>query len=304
MIGSYVTPIAAGAIAASEGWRWAYYALSISLTILLLLFIVGFEETKYSRPTLVIDSVGPHNEDGLEDVDRKHDDDDQEKDSQIYSEAFQDQGGNAPKLNTYWERMRLVTPTNESLFAILIAPFRVIFLPHILFTALQFSFVVAWLVLTVIMNSIFFSSPPYSFNTAGVGYMNIGPFVGSLVGSLYGGPFSDWSVKYFARRNGGLYEPEMRLYIMIVPALCISGGIIMYGVTASMVSKVVATFAKRKSSDHVSQGLHWILPSFGGAIFAAGLAAVGDITFTFVIDSYQEVRGPQPSGPGSCLLLV
>jgi hypothetical protein len=88
------------------------------------------------------------------------------------------------------------------------------------------------------MNPIFFSSPPYNFSTAGVGYVNIGPFVGALFGLVYGGPLSDWSVKYFAKRNNGIFEPEMRLYLLIGPALFMSGGLIVYGVTASMVSAV------------------------------------------------------------------
>lgn len=35
--------------------------------------------------------------------------------------------------------------------------------------------------------------------------------------------------------------------------------------------------------------MHWIYPSIGGAFFAFGLGANGDITFTLVIDTYREV---------------
>ncbi|KZL82185.1 major facilitator superfamily transporter [Colletotrichum incanum] len=37
------------------------------------------------------------------------------------------------------------------------------------------------------------------------------------------------------------------------------------------------------------QGMHWIFPSIGGALFAFGLGANGDITFTLVIDTYREL---------------
>lgn len=35
--------------------------------------------------------------------------------------------------------------------------------------------------------------------------------------------------------------------------------------------------------------MHWIYPSIGGAFFAFGLGANGDMTFTFIIDTYREV---------------
>jgi hypothetical protein len=35
--------------------------------------------------------------------------------------------------------------------------------------------------------------------------------------------------------------------------------------------------------------MHWIYPSIGGAFFAFGLGANGDISFTLVIDTYREV---------------
>jgi hypothetical protein len=35
--------------------------------------------------------------------------------------------------------------------------------------------------------------------------------------------------------------------------------------------------------------MHWIYPSLGGAFFAFGLGANGDITFTLIIDTYREL---------------
>lgn len=44
----------------------------------------------------------------------------------------------------------------------------------------------------------------------------------------------------------------------------------------------------------VVKGLHWIYPSIGGALFGFGFSAMGDITFTMVIDIYYEVHCRQP----------
>lgn len=37
------------------------------------------------------------------------------------------------------------------------------------------------------------------------------------------------------------------------------------------------------------QGMHWIYPSIGGALYGFGMTALGDISFTLVIDTYYEV---------------
>jgi hypothetical protein len=66
--------------------------------------------------------------------------------------------------------------------------------------------------------------------------MSLGPFLGNLIGAFYGGLLGDRSILYFSRKNKGFYEPEMRLYILHLPALFMAGGLIMFGITISRVS--------------------------------------------------------------------
>jgi hypothetical protein len=131
--------------------------------------------------------------------------------------------------------MRLSTTTNESLWKLFLLPLEVVTLPHVLFTSLQFACGIMWLVFLSAMTSVIFSMPPYSFSPAGIGYMALGPFVGNILGNFYGGPFSDWLVVRLAKRNNHVFEPEMRLMPLFFPAFCISGGLIMFGVTADRV---------------------------------------------------------------------
>ncbi len=42
-------------------------------------------------------------------------------------------------------------------------------------------------------------------------------------------------------------------------------------------------------TDIVSQGMHWIYPSIGGAFFGFGLGSIGDQSLTIIIDSYRDV---------------
>ncbi|QPC73328.1 hypothetical protein HYE68_004080 [Fusarium pseudograminearum] len=266
MVGSFLCPMAAGTQAAHQGWRWSYYSLAICMSILSVMFLVGFEETKYIPVTLgeadVIDDASTERPESNDTIDEKT------KMKRVISVATQIDS--SIPMNTWRQRLRFLTTTSESLPKMFMMPLHVITLPHVMFTALQFASGVCWLVVFMQVTSIVFSAPPYSFTTAGVGYMALGPFVGNVFGSIYGGPFADWTIVRLARRNGGLFEPEMRLYPLAVTTVFMAGGIIMFGVTAD-------------------RGMHWIYPSIGGAFFAFGLGANGDITFTLVIDTYREL---------------
>jgi hypothetical protein len=130
--------------------------------------------------------------------------------------------------------------------------------------------------------------PPYNFSPAQVGYMSTGPFIGNLIGVLYGGFCFDRAILFFSRRNKGLYEPEMRLYLLHLPALAMAGGLMMFGVSISKVSFSVSNIAL--SFSHITQGLSWSIISVGGALFGFGLGSIGDASMTYTIDCYREVR--------------
>lgn len=233
MVGAFLCPMAAGTQAAHEGWRWSYYSLAICLSILSVMFLVAFEETKYIPVTLgqadVIDDASTERPESKDTIDEKT------KMERVISVATQIDS--SIPMNTWRQRLRFLTTTSESLPKLFMMPLHVITLPHVMFTALQFASGVCWLVVFMQVTSIVFSAPPYLFTTAGVGYMALGPFVGNVFGSIYGGPFADWTIVRLARRNGGLFEPEMRLYPLAITTVFMAGGIIMFGVTADRVSQ-------------------------------------------------------------------
>lgn len=236
MVGSFLTPLAAGSQAAEQGWRWSYYSLSTAMTALFVTFLFLFEETKFvpvsigqtnASISLVVTSSGPSLEDEKEDL----------KAERYATTTTMTRTDSTIPINTWRQRLRFTTPTPESLPHLFVMPLHVITLPHVFFTALQFASGVCWLVLYMSVVSIVFAQPPYNFTTAGIGYMTLGPFVGNIFGSIYGGPLSDWVIVRLARRNGGIFEPEMRLYPLVVPTVVMAGGIIMFGITADKVSQ-------------------------------------------------------------------
>jgi len=76
----------------------------------------------------------------------------------------------------------------------------------------------------------------------GIGLLNLAGFIGTVLGSIYGGPLNDWSILFFTRRNNGVYEPEMRLYTVLLPVVVGPAGLFLYGYSLAAVSATVDTF--------------------------------------------------------------
>ncbi|KAF7523220.1 hypothetical protein G7054_g11849 [Neopestalotiopsis clavispora] len=274
MMGSFLTPMAAGVQASNSSWRWSYYTLAICLTVLLVVFIFSYEETKYvpvisgARPivprAVVADS---------EDLAVGKDTDSQKDMSPVLrTSSAAAMTSSRPPLNTYRQRLRWTTTTPESLTKLFYFPLYTNAFPHVIFASLQYASGVCWLVVMASIWSTVTTVPPYNLDTAQLGYLNVGPFIGNLIGSFYGGVVSDWCVRFFSRRNQGFYEPEMRLYHLLPPAFLMSIGLFLSGYG-------------------LQQFWSPTMLSFSGGLFAFGLGAIGDAAFTLVLDTYEALAG-------------
>ncbi|RAL07396.1 putative MFS transporter [Aspergillus homomorphus CBS 101889] len=284
MIGSFLTPMAAGMQATHQGWRSSYRTLGICNAIIFVLFMFLYEETKYM---VVIDGVHeshePINESQVNpDASIKGD-----SKSTIAEELSpQAQGSNAGRseidnsipMRSWRARLALMTYTPEPIWPYYYRPFEILFtFPAVLCCGLQYACGVMWLTIMSSVLSLVFPLPPYLFTPEQIAFMSVGPFIGNLIGSFYGGYLGDRSLRYFARRNKGYFEPEMRLYILHIPVIALCGGTIMFGVT-------------------LDRGMHWIYPSIGGALFGFGLGSISDACLTLVIDSHVLLTGDAFTG--------
>jgi MFS family permease len=72
------------------------------------------------------------------------------------------------------------------------------------------------------------TNEPYNFSTTATGLM----FLSALVGSIFGyftGVLADTIVVFFARRNNGVKEPEMRLWTLCISFFYAGVGYLLYG---------------------------------------------------------------------------
>jgi predicted exporter len=66
----------------------------------------------------------------------------------------------------------------------------------------------AWLSVIVGILALIFGSSPYNLSVRQLGMFGIGGLVASLL-AFTAGPLNDWICKFMARRNKGIYEPEV-----------------------------------------------------------------------------------------------
>ncbi|KAH7922411.1 MFS general substrate transporter [Leucogyrophana mollusca] len=111
--------------------------------------------------------------------------------------------------------------TEESFWRICLRPFTLLCSPVVAWGTLIYGTTAGWLVALSVSVSLLFSSPAYGydFEAGPVGLISgVGPFIAAILGNAIAGPLSDWSVTWLSRRNGGIYEPEFRLF-MVIPLL-------------------------------------------------------------------------------------
>lgn len=226
-------------MAANGNWRLCYWVTTAVDGALLLYFCFFFEESKYiprlEAQQLSSEVPTPFTATKKDNI--------SETQTGEMSTCVKLETSNAPlhrinshiPLLTWRQRMRLITKTDESLLGIVRTAVVILFrFPAVMYTALTYAFCLCWISAQASIISIVFTQPPYNFGTVGVGNMSLGVFIGCILGSAYGA-ISDRAILWFTRKNYGYYEPEMRLQLNHFPAICMSGGFVMFGITTAKV---------------------------------------------------------------------
>ncbi|SMR62041.1 unnamed protein product [Zymoseptoria tritici ST99CH_1E4] len=162
---------------------------------------------------------------------------------------------------------------SDSWFRVAFRPFILFAYPAILWSALVYSLSVGWLiVLSESVSDIYRSSETYNFTALQAGLVYISPFVGGILGTAVAGKVSDVIVRYLARKNGGVYEPEFRLVMAIPIALTTTLGLMGYGWSAQ-------------------ERDNYIVPTIFFGIISFGCSLGSTTSITFAVDSYRQYAG-------------
>ncbi|ORY05272.1 major facilitator superfamily domain-containing protein [Clohesyomyces aquaticus] len=156
---------------------------------------------------------------------------------------------------------------------VMIRPFILFAYPAVLWSSMVYAFAVGWLiVLSESVSVVYRNRESYNFTSLQVGLVYISPFIGGVLGTAVAGKISDIIVRFMAKKNDGVYEPEFRLVMSIPIALSTSIGLMGFGWSAE------------------EKDL-WIVPTIFFGVISFGCSLASTTAITFVVDSYRQYAG-------------
>ncbi|KAH7126715.1 major facilitator superfamily domain-containing protein [Dendryphion nanum] len=158
-------------------------------------------------------------------------------------------------------------------FKVAVRPFVLFAYPAVLWSSMVYALAVGWLiVLSESVAHIYQDRESYNFTSLQVGLVYVSPFVGGVLGTAVAGKISDLVVRFMARRNDGVYEPEFRLIMAIPIALSTTIGLMGFGWSA-----------EEKDA--------WIVPTVFFGVISFGCSLASTTAVTFCVDSYRVYAG-------------
>jgi MFS family permease len=263
---SNFSSVITGTIVANLGWKYLFHILLAFVTLQLILLFLFCPETTYSRDKRYeTDEITNVDLEKLAEVEHRND-------AGLEKTASSGVRANpVPALKTFRQELAIFTGvyTDENLLQLVLGSF-----------AIWTNLAAAWVIIAVGGSTVLFVAvafvlaqiftlPPYNLNAAGVGYLSLGPFVGSIIGSVILGFALDPLIKWFSKRNVGTYEPEYRLVVMLGGFL-MGGGLIAWGYMAE-------------------QGINLYACATVHGIVLIGVVAICTAATAYALDAYRDM---------------
>lgn len=263
--GSAAGPIMAGFINDGLGYRWVFYVPIIFSAAVFVFNMLFFEETNYVRASTA-DGQAP--ELGPDLVENKQI---AASASSVDAAAGTGAGSAQRTTKTYWQKLALVDcqPSGQ-VWATFTNQIRFATYPVVIFSGFEYGIALVWVVVMGTTGSEILMAPPYNFDAAMVGLADVASLIGAFVGSQFGGRITDAFTLRMVRRNGGVFEPEMRLWLFVGPMLLVPGAVLLYGVGAA-------------------HGIHWIGIMFAKALLTLSNTATVPLSINYTVDTYHDM---------------
>ncbi|KAI1154782.1 major facilitator superfamily transporter [Nemania diffusa] len=285
--GAFFTPILVGKITHTIGWWWTFNLVSIFCGASLVAVFLFCPETAYRRDAALNTDITAFAS-APDDRHRVVSVDDEAKTpagqhtlpsrSSSMPTATQAQPVQQPPLKkSFAQSLALFDgrKTDEAFHKLLLRPLPLLLAqPAFLWAALAQGTMIGWTVFLGVILAAIFLGPPLFWGEVQTGYAYVGPFVGALLGFLAAGVLADWSAAALTRRNGGVYEPEFRL-ALVVPQLVFGvAGLFGFAVTAQ------GTLEGR---------FHWVVPIVFFGFEVAGTVIGAVASSLYIVDAYRDL---------------
>ncbi|KAI0398625.1 major facilitator superfamily transporter [Xylariaceae sp. FL0594] len=288
--GAFFTPILVGKITHTIRWWWTFYLVSIFCAASLIAVFLFCPETAYRRDaslntdTASFGTEGSNNGGtggGSVDVNgnRHIDGDEKAVTGPTLLTTTVDNGTKKKKKKkkTFAQSLALFDgrKTDESFWKLLVRPLPLLVgQPAFLWSALIQGTMIGWTVFIGVILAAVFLGPPLFWDEVRTGYVYAGPFVGALLGFVVAGALADWSARALTSRNGGVYEPEFRI-LLVVPQL-VFGVMGLFGFAATAQGTLEGRF-------------HWIVPIVFFAFEVAGTVVGAVAGSLYIVDAYRDL---------------
>jgi len=210
---NFFAPIICGFINDGAGYKWVFYYPAIFCAVSFVFLFFFMEETNYDRKTVGIVEKGPaaSEEPVVEPITG-------EKTAQVADtpETASMEAGTTTqyKTKTYLQKLSVVDkPRPQRMPYRMLLSLKLVSWPVIFYAGFSYGSYLIWFNVLNATASVILGGAPYNFSSGIVGLSYLACLLGVIAGSLFTGYVSDWMTLRLARRNGGVFEPEQRLWV-------------------------------------------------------------------------------------------
>ncbi|KAF4342759.1 major facilitator superfamily transporter [Fusarium beomiforme] len=297
-----IAPVISGYLIVDMGWRWAFWFMAVAFAVGFIMVIFFFPETKWERQEIMSSPEAKETMSSPEaGVNEKA------EVSSIKAKADEAQPVETTVPPT-WKKIlgvqHLQFSSAKELLPGLVGPISMLRQPVVIWGCIMYSITFTWVIILGAVADQIFGAPPYNLDPTQVGLaIGIAPLIGSALGTFISGWMSDLAARYMSTFNGGLYEPEFRL-VVIVPAVitmvvggfglgnaiehskstmvcCVFMALINFGVGAGCTG--IITYTNDVCMDRAGN-------AFGLAMLIKSSFAFG---LTFMLNDYYAAKGPE-----------
>jgi MFS family permease len=227
---NFIAPLIAGWLNDAIGWRWTMNFGAIVAAGSFVVLFFGMEETMYFRHVTDGAQARMARDVNMADVNTESVD---SKDPRVLTPVNGDGDELAVEkvsvTRSFASKMmpfrRLPgRPSVRQMFFMMVRPLIIIVkFPCVAWAGFIYGINLSWYQVLNGTASPVLSAPPYEWPSAYIGCIYAGPMVGAVFGCLWAGIAADKLAIYLARRNGGVREPEQRLWPLAIAGIFFCG---------------------------------------------------------------------------------
>lgn len=229
---NFIAPLIAGWLNDAIGWRWTmkFGAFVAAASFLILFFFM--EETMYFRHMTEGAQLATHHDQVTDDNASPLGSEKAKPPTTTYGDDGLSATDKPAAPRTFASKImpfrRLSgRPSVKQMFFMMIRPLLIIIkFPNVAWAGFIYGINLSWYQVLNGTASPVLSAPPYEWRSAFIGCIYVGPMVGAVFGCLWAGVAADKLALYLARRNGGVREPEHRLWPLAIAGIFTAAGLI------------------------------------------------------------------------------